>query len=183
MALLKYLNRRQMGADTVLSDRHRLVLMDCFETLVQYADGRYIARTGVVVFLEEITKRRRKTVVVISDAAQQVIEAALRESGLWGYVRDVYHAGNSAEDLGHGRMRKRLDLVLTEYQTARDDAVFIGDSPLDAEAAAFHQVPFIRVPRSEDHTFTFVSLLAGPSRYDSGEFSSKLFQTYQVPKA
>ncbi len=170
--------RRQLGADTVLSDRHRLVLMDCFETLVQFQDGHYIARNGIIAFLEEITRRRRKTVVVISDAAEPVVVAALKEANLQGYLREVYHAGNSAEDLGHGRLRKRLNVPLKQLGFTREEAVFIGDSPMDAEAAGHHRVPFIRVPRSEDATFTFLSLLTGPSRYDSGEFSQTMLNAY-----
>ena len=174
--------RHQLGADTVLNDRHRLVLMDCFETLVQFADGRYIARNGIPTFLAEITQRRRKVVVVISDAAESVVLAAIREAGLTMYIRDVYHAGNAAEDLGHGRMCKRLDLPLQHLGRTREEVVFIGDSPLDAEAAQHHGIPFIRVPRSEDADFTFTALLAGPSRYDSGEFSQTMLNSYLKPK-
>ena len=56
--------------------------------------------------------------------------------------------------------------------------MFIGDSPLDAEAARQHQIPFIRVPRSEDLEFTFDCLIGGPSRYNSNQFSSVLFERY-----
>ncbi len=174
--------RRQLGADTVMQDRHRLVLMDCFETLVQFVDGRYVARNGILVFLEESIRRRRKTVVVISDAAEGIVLSALTDAGIMPYIREVYHAGNSAEDLGHGRLRKRLDLPLQHLGVAKENAIFIGDSPMDAEAAAHHGVPFIRVPRSEDVSFTFVSLLAGPSRYDSGEFSQTMLNSYLSPK-
>ena len=173
--------RHQLGADTILSDHHRLVLMDCFETLVQFSDGRYVARQGIPVFLEEITKRRRKVVVVISDAAESVIRDALHQAGLLRYLREIYHAGNSAEDLGQGRTRKRLDLPLKHHGCAREDAIFIGDSPFDAEAAAHHRIAFIRVPRSEDATFTFTTLLAGPSRYQSGEFFQTMAQSYLKP--
>lgn len=169
--------RQQLGADTILSDRHRLVLLDCFETLVQFQDAHYIPRQGMVPFLEEL-RRRRKTLAVISDAVEPAVIAALREAGLQSYFREIYHAGNAAEDRGLGRLRKRLDLPLQQLGFTRDEVVFIGDSPLDAEAAQHHRIPFIRVPRSEDATFSFLSLLKGPSRYDSGEFSSAMLQAY-----
>lgn len=170
--------RQQLGADTMLTDRHRLVLLDCFETLVQFLDQRYIPRQGILSFLEEL-RRRRKVLAVISDAPEPAVLAALRESGLRGYFREIYHAGNAAEDRGQGRFRKRLDLPLSQLGFTREEAIFIGDSPFDAEAAEHYRIPFIRVPRSEDASFSFVSLLTGPSRYDSGEFSSTMAQSYE----
>lgn len=168
--------RRQLGADTVIGASTRLLMMDCFETLVQFNDGIYVARQGVGAFLDHFSARRALPLAVVSDADETVLVRALRQAGLWPRVDACFHAGNAQERLPDGRTRKRLDVALAHYRVEPDQAVFIGDSPLDARDAQHYMVPFIRVPRSEDREFTFQSLIAGPSRYSSGHFSSLMLQ-------
>ena len=68
--------------------------------------------------------------------------------------------------------------LVARFRVAAPEAVFIGDSPLDAEAARHFAVPFVRVPRSEDRDFTFSTLIRGPSRYQSSEFSTVFLERY-----
>ncbi len=169
----------QFGADTVISGKTRLILMDCFETLVVLKDGNYEPRQGVVKFLDHFTGKHALPIAVISDATAVAVNAALRQAKLFSRIRDIYHVENASEALSAGRLRKRLDIPLRDYALHPDQAVFIGDSPLDAEAAAHYGVPFIRVPRSEDQNFSFAGLIKGPSRYDSGEFLGNMLRTFQ----
>lgn len=152
--------------------------MDCFETLVEMHEGAYRIRRGVAAFLDHFSSRRSVPVAVITDADQISVEAALLQAGVRERFQGVYHSGNAMEALADGRARKRLDIPLADFGVEADRAVFIGDSPLDAEAAEHHGVPFIRVPRSEDRAFTFEVLITGPSRYDSGEFSATMIDAY-----
>lgn len=168
----------QYGSVTTITPRTRLILLDCFETLVELVDGLYRPRQGVSDFIRHFSLKRAVPLVVISDAELEVVESALEQADLRGGVTAIYHAGNALEDLGDGRLRKRLDVPLSDFQVRPAFAVFIGDSPLDALAAQHHGVPFIRVPRSEDHAFSFASLISGPSRYDSGEFSATFLDEY-----
>ncbi len=168
------------GSDTVIGPQVRLILMDCFETLVQFGDHGYSARLGVDVFLDTFVVTQHLPVVVISDAPESAIVGALRQAKLLSRIASI-HDGRAGEDLGAGRSRKRLDLPLRELGVRPRQAVFIGDSQLDAEAAQFHGVPFIRVPRSEDRSFSFERLIAGPSRYRSGEFAVHLQNEYRQP--
>lgn len=160
----------QPGSTTAISARTRLILLDCFETLVELHAGVYQARRGVTAFLAHFA-RRRITLAVISDAAPEAVAGALGQAGLNPAFAAVYHADDASEALPGGRARKRLDRPLRDFAVAAEDAIFIGDSPLDAEAALHHGVPFIRVPRSEDRDFSFATLIGGPSRYDSAQFS------------
>jgi beta-phosphoglucomutase-like phosphatase (HAD superfamily) len=164
--------RLQLGADTIIGSATQVLLMDCFETLVQFVDDSYVARLGIGAFLDHFVTKRGLPLAVVSDAEESALARALREAGLWTRVDACFHAGNASQTLPDGRSRKRLDLVLQYYRLAPEHAVFIGDSPLDARDAQHYRIPFIRVPRSEDRAFTFQSLIAGPSRYASGHFSS-----------
>ncbi len=168
----------QFGSSTVIPARVRLIMLDCFDTLVEHQDWTYLARRGVVEFLAHFSKKRNVALVVVSDAEESAIVAALDQAKLSGYFGRIYHAGNASQDLGHGRRRKRLDIPLVDLGIAAADALFIGDSPADAESARFHSIPFIRVPRSEDRAFTFASLITGPSCYNSGDFSAAMMKYY-----
>jgi phosphoglycolate phosphatase-like HAD superfamily hydrolase len=169
----------QFGAATTITTRTRLILLDCFETLIHLEGKTYRPRNGVVDFLIWFRDRQPTKLVVISDAEKPLVEDALSQAGLSAYVMSIYHAGNALEPLSGGRVRKRLDVPLKELGISAAQTVFIGDSPLDAEAAAHYQVPFIRVPRSEDRSFTFASLIRGPSRYNSQEFSATFLDQYR----
>jgi hypothetical protein len=166
----------QFGAATVITGETRLLLLDCFETLVELDSGAYRARKGVTAFLEHFATKMK--LAVVSDAEESAVRTALDQAGLLKRVHRVYHAGNAIERDANGRIRKRLDVPLADYRLEAKHAVFIGDSPLDAEAARRYQVPFIRVPRSEDRAFSFATLIGGPSRYNSSEFSAAFFEQY-----
>jgi phosphoglycolate phosphatase-like HAD superfamily hydrolase len=168
----------QFGSNTVIPARVRLIMLDCFDTLVEHREWTYHARRGVKDFLDHFARQRGVVLVVVSDADEQAIRAALDQAGLERYFTKIYHAGNASQDLGHSRRRKRLDVPVREAGHQPGDAVFIGDSPADAEAARFHAIPFIRVPRPEDEAFSFSSLISGPSRYNSGDFSALMLQHY-----
>ncbi len=170
----------QFGSDTVIGLHVRLILMDCFDTLVQFGDEGYQPRRGIHRFLDVFAADRRVPVAVISDAPEAAIAGALRQAGLLARITGMYDR-KASDDLGAGRLRKRLDIPLAEHHLRPAQAVFIGDSPLDAEAAKHHGVPFVRVPRSEDRTFSFERLIAGPSRYNSGEFAEHLGNEFGRP--
>lgn len=168
----------QFGAATTITTRTRLILLDCFETLVELDGAAYRARKGVMDFLSWFRDRQPTKLAVISDADQALVEGALRQAGLVQFLVAIYHAGNALERLPEGRVRKRLDVAMQAQGCSAAQTIFIGDSPLDAEAAAHYQVPFIRVPRSEDRAFSFATLISGPSRYDSQEFSATFLDQY-----
>ncbi len=166
----------QFGAGTIISGDAKLILLDCFETLVALEGSKYRARNGVVAFLDHFSGKA--DLVVVSDAEEETVVKALDQAGLQSRIKRIYHAGNAIVRDGAGRIRKRLDVPLTDFKIQPLQAVFIGDSPLDAEAARRYMVPFIRVPRSEDRQFTFTALIAGPSRYNSSEFSAQFIEQY-----
>jgi FMN phosphatase YigB (HAD superfamily) len=175
---LDHARMQQFGGSTIITMGIRLILLDCFETLVELTDGIYRPRQGMREFLVHFASRTGVPVAVVSDAEQTEVERAIAEAGLGTYLVAVYHAGNAAEDLGGGRWRKRLDKPVADFHLRPEQAVFIGDSPLDAEAAKHYEVQFIRVPRSEDRQFSFASLITGPSRYRSQEFNVKFLERY-----
>lgn len=142
-------------------------------------DGHvYRARNGMREFLAHYGAKVGLPIAVISDASQELVERALTEARLATYPVAIYHAANAAEDLGDGRRRKRLDLAVADFKVSPEQALFIGDSPLDAEAAQHYGVQFIRVPRSEDRSFSFVTLIGGASRYQSQEFNLTFLDRY-----
>lgn len=168
----------QFGSETRISGDVRLLLLDCFETMVELEGHAYRPRNGMREFLTHYGAKVGLPIAVISDAGLTLVERALAEARLSTYPRAIYHAGNAAEDLGGGRRRKRLDLPVADFGLKPAQALFIGDSPLDAEAARHHGVQFIRVPRSEDRAFSFVTLIDGVSRYQSQEFNLTFLDRY-----
>ncbi len=172
----------QFGAATTIGPDIRLLLLDCFETIVEMDNGVYRPRLGMVDFLTHFGARNGIPIAVISDAAQAAVEQALEQAKVRTYFLTIYHAGNAAEDLGSGRFRKRLDLAVQQFHIKPNQTLFIGDSPLDAEAAQYYGVQFIRVPRSEDRSFSFANLITGPSRYRSQEFNITFLDHYKKNK-
>jgi phosphoglycolate phosphatase-like HAD superfamily hydrolase len=168
----------QFGSGTVVPKDVELLIVDCFETLVEMQGRKYVQRQGIDSFLSHFSGRHRVPVVVLSDGEQSAVEAALAQAGLAGRFAAVVGAPDSLGQLPDGRVLKRLDLVISRFTAPLQRTVFIGDSPLDALAAKHHSVPFIRVPRSEDDTFSFASLITGPSRYQSTEFSAVFLERY-----
>lgn len=164
------------GADTTIPPDVRLILMDCFETLVSYSERGYSVRRGIPTFLRHF-HARAVPVAVISDATEHAVRAALEQTDLLRWVDRILAPATTL--LPDGRVRKRLDTAIAVYQVEGSQAVYIGDSPLDALAALEQGVPFIRVPRSEDITFSFESLITGPSRYHSADFAAVLRRRYQ----
>ncbi len=172
----------QFGGTTIIGPDIRLLLLDCFETIVEMESSVYRPRLGMIDFLTHFGSRLGIPIAVISDASKEAVENALAQSRLTTYFITIYHAGNAAEELGSGRARKRLDLPLSHFKIKASQTLFIGDSPLDAEAAQHYGVQFIRVPRSEDRSFSFASLITGPSRYRSQEFNITFLDHYRKGK-
>lgn len=168
----------QFGAGTIIPGDVRLLILDCFETLVEMRDRRYIPRLGIGDFLTHFAVRKGVPVAVLSDGEQAAVEAAVAQAGLAERIAAVVGAPDSLGELPDGRMLKRLDLMLGRFNVPAARAVFIGDSQFDGEAARHHGVPFVRVPRSEDQAFSFAGLIAGPSRYSSGEFTAAFLERY-----
>ena len=168
----------QFGGATTIGPEVRLILLDCFETMVELEGKSYRPRLGIPEFLTHFGSRVGIPIAVISDAKQSEVDAALTQARLATYVVKVYHADNAAEKLDGGRTRKRLDVPLGEFKVKATQTLFIGDSPLDAEAAQHYHVQFIRVPRSEDRSFSFANLITGPSRYRSQEFNVTFLDRY-----
>jgi phosphoglycolate phosphatase-like HAD superfamily hydrolase len=174
---------RQFGGDTTIPRDVRLILMDCFETLLELNErNAYVPRLGIGEFLQHFVRERGVPVAVISDSGEDLIVSALKQAGIRHLIRGIYHSINASESLGEGRVRKRLDVPLREFGVPPAQAVYIGDSPLDAQAAQHHGLPFIRVPRSEDLSFSFRSLITGPSRYASADFSALMIERYRDRK-
>ena len=169
----------QFGGGTVIPPDVALLIFDCYETLIELDGRAYIPRKGVLDFLD-----RYSTIplAIISDGEHGTVAASLIQAGIADRFAVVWGAPESLATLPDGRVLKRLDVVLQHFKIDRDRAVFIGDSPLDAEAARFHLVPFIRIPRSEDRDFSFARLLKGPSRYQSSEFTAIFLERYMQRK-
>jgi phosphoglycolate phosphatase-like HAD superfamily hydrolase len=168
----------QFGAGTVVPPDVTLLILDCFETLVEMRGRSYVARQGIGEFLDHFSGRRKVPMAVLSDGEQVAVEAAVAQAGLAGRFAAIVGAPDSLGQLPDGRVLKRLDLLISRFAVATSACVFVGDSPLDAQAAKHHGVPFIRVPRSEDDQFSFASLITGPSRYQSTEFSAVFLERY-----
>ncbi len=173
----------QFGAATIIDDKIRLIILDCFETLVEMVDGIYRPRRGIVAFLKHFKQRPGMKFAIATDTDVELVMHALKEAKLEKYFSHIYHAGNAVEPLPDGRIRKRLDIPLRDFKLEASQAMFIGDSPMDAESANHHHLHFIRVPRSEDRNFTFACLIGGPSHYNSAEFSVTFLEQYlNTPK-
>ncbi len=174
-----------LGGTTAIPAGVRLIIIDCFDTLVslqtQVVSGQksYVARKGVPLFLEHFATQAKIPVVAISDAPSAEVHAALAQAGIADRLARLYHSGNSSETLPGGLTRKRLDLPLADYGVPAVQAVYIGDSKMDERAAEHWRVPFIRVPGPEDPSFSFKALLHGPSRYSSAEFSAAFVKHYR----
>jgi phosphoglycolate phosphatase-like HAD superfamily hydrolase len=168
----------QMPSQTIIGPWVQLIMLDCYETLVELAEDRYQARRGVHRFLAHFRRHLGVPCVVVSDGVADGVMKALLQSGLTTEVSAVYHAGNALETFPDGRVRKRLDRPLADFRVRAEQAVFIGDSKFDQAAAEHHQVPFIRVPRSEDALFSLDRLITGPSNYRSGEFELGFLNRY-----
>lgn len=168
----------QFGGGTVIPTDIGLIILDCFETMVEMHGRRYVPRQGIVEFIEHFGARWNVPLAVLSDGEQGAVEGALAQAGLAGRVAAVIGAPDALVQLPDGRVLKHLDLVLRRFGQPASAAVFVGDSPLDADAARHFQVPFVRVPRSEDRDFTFAALIRGPSRYQSSEFSAVFLERY-----
>jgi phosphoglycolate phosphatase-like HAD superfamily hydrolase len=168
----------QFGGGTIIPPRVKLLILDCFETLVELRGRAYVPRRGIPEFLDHFSGRRQVPIAILSDGEQAVVDAAVAQSGLADRLAVVVGAPESIELTADGQPLKRLDRMLGRFAATRDQTVFIGDSPLDAQAARTHEVPFVRVPRSEDRAFSFAALIAGPSRYQSTEFSAVFLETY-----
>lgn len=171
----------QFGADTTIPRDVKLLILDCFDTLIELVDGSegYRPRRGVEVFVRHYAERLALPVVVQSDAALPHLRGALAEAGLDGRFAGYYGAPDAIDDAGDGRLLKRLNLPLADFGVAVADAVFIGDSRLDAESAQRHGLRFIRVPGSADRDFSFETLLVGPSRYRSAEYTTRMLRRYR----
>ncbi len=168
----------QFGGATTIGPDVRLMLLDCFETMVELNGTSYRPRLGMIEFLTHFGARVGIPIAVISDAKKTEVETALAQARLGTFVVKIYHVDNAAEKLANGRMRKDLAVPLADFKIKPTQVVFIGDSPLDAEAAQHHGVQFIRVPRSEDRGFSFASLISGPSGYRSQEFNVTFLDRY-----
>lgn len=168
----------QTPSQTVIGSWVQLIMLDCYETLVELDGGHYRARLGVRRFLAHFRRNLGVPCVVVSDGAAEQVMKALLQADLTTEVSAVYHAGNALETFPDGRMRKRLDRPLVDFRVRAEHAVYIGDSKFDQAAAEHHRVPFIRVPRSEDATFSLESLITGPSNYRSGEFELGFLNRY-----
>lgn len=168
----------QFGGGTAIPSDIGLIVLDCFETLVEMDGKRYVPRQGITAFLNHFALGKGIPVAVLSDGEQSLVERVVAEAGVAERIAVVFGAPQSLELLAEGRTRKRLDLPPAMFGVELKRCVYIGDTALDGEAAKHHRVPFIRVPRSEDREFSFVCLIGGPSRYQSAEFSAVFLQRY-----
>lgn len=168
----------QFGGGTAVPPDVALLVLDCYETLVELDGRSYVPRIGIPAFLDHFGLVRGLPVAVISDGEQATVEASITEAGLRGRIAAIWGAPESLETLPDGKSVKRLDLAPARFGVEVGQCIFIGDSPFDAEAARHHHMPFIRVPRSEDRDFSFARLIHGPSRYRSAEFSALFLERY-----
>ena len=69
----------QFGSTTRISSDIRLLLLDCFETMVELNGHVYQARHGMVDFLTHYGARIGLPIAVISDASQELVSQALAQ--------------------------------------------------------------------------------------------------------
>ncbi|MFW5846418.1 MAG: HAD family hydrolase [Planctomycetota bacterium] len=168
----------QFGSDTVLDDSMRLVVFDCFDTLVCMRQRRYIARNGVRRLLNHLAKQRRE-LAILSDGSERGVRSALQQAGLGNRFPEIFAVERACELGADGIMRKRLDRVMAHFRRSPAETVFIGDSPIDAEAARSQGAHFIRVPGEADTDFSFAQLLDGASHYHSECYVDRLLRSYR----
>ena len=165
------------GSKTQITRKTQLIILDCFETVVTMEKRSYVPRHGVHAFLRHF-EAQGVNMVIHSDATRDLVDKALGQAGLSDAFDAIYDAENAGESLDDETALKCLDVPMRDYGVTREQTVFIGDSPMDAISAHNYEVPFIRVPRSEDQTFTFAMLISGPSRYSSEVFEQILDEFY-----
>lgn len=141
----------------------------------------YVPRHGIHAFLRHF-EAQGAYMVIHSDAQRELVQRALVQAGLIDAFDAIYDADNAGVSLDDDTALKCLDIPMKDYHVGRTQTVFIGDSPMDAISAHNYGVPFIRVPRSEDQTFTFAMLISGPSRYSSEIFEQILDDFYEDEK-
>jgi phosphoglycolate phosphatase-like HAD superfamily hydrolase len=168
----------QFGGGTAIPPDIGLIVLDCYETLVELDGTRYLPRNGVRAFLDHFALGKGIPVAVLSDGEQSEVERVVAGAGIAERIAVVFGAPDSIEPLAEGRTRKRLDLPPRMFGVEHGRCVYIGDTVQDGEAARHHRIPFIRVPRSEDRAFSFACLIGGPSRYQSSEFSAVFLERY-----
>jgi hypothetical protein len=95
----------QFGATTMIGPDIRLLLLDCFETIVEMEKGVYRPRLGIIDFLTHFGARVGIPIAVVSDASLKAVTQALGQAQLASYFVTVYHADNASEELGEGRKR------------------------------------------------------------------------------
>ncbi|MHC5067410.1 MAG: HAD family hydrolase [Planctomycetota bacterium] len=162
------------GSKTMLDDDLVGVALDCFDTLVELDEATYRPRRGVIGFLEYCRDQRGLVLVVLSDAHSDRLRRVLQGTGLDHYFDRLYYGCGAIDIDDEGRPMKHFRNVLADYSITAEQLLFIGDSPLDAEAARRAEIKFIRVPGSADREFGFRRLITGPSGYNSGAYSRKM---------
>lgn len=168
----------EFGSTTIIPDDAALLILDCFDTLVELEGEGYRVRKGIGAFLDHYGERLGIPLVVHSDAAVDHLHAVLETTGIGHHFRRAYGSPDATEQSDEGLLLKRLDLPLRDFGVVADLAIFIGDSKLDVLSAQRYGVGFIRVPGSADTDFDFRQLIKGPSNYRSQEYSTRLFRRY-----
>lgn len=174
----QYTDMSQAGSRTTINPDTSLIIMDCFETVVCLYQRKYVKRNGIARFLQHF-KGQRKAIVIHSDAKRELVIKALQEAQVLNEFDAIYDADNAGELLDDETPLKCLNIPMRDFECTPANTIFIGDSPMDAISAGNHDVPFIRVPRSEDLGFSFVQLIKGPSRYSSEVFSDHFDDFYK----
>ncbi|MDA3961887.1 MAG: HAD family hydrolase [Planctomycetota bacterium] len=172
----------EFGSATIIDDSVQLLVLDCFDTLVELDGDNYRLRQGVAAFLKHYGERVGLPMVVLSDAEGPTLLRVLAHTGLTPWFKALYYAPESVAPDANGVLHKRLDHPLRDFHVKPEQALFIGDSKLDAQAAQRYGLGFIRVPGSADRDFTFTRLIKGPSRYRSEEYTTRMLKRYQTPE-
>src|ERR1043165_7046173 len=100
----------QFGGATTIGPDVRLILLDCFETMVELDGTTYRPRLGMTDFLTHFGARVGVPLAVTGDAKRGEGAGGLARARMAPFLLAVSHVGNAAEEPGSGRMRKRLDV-------------------------------------------------------------------------
>lgn len=112
---------------------------------VEHADLVMVEQTAIFGGVPELLAKLHATgmhVGIVSTKFRSRIESILHRNGLFGYVDLVIGSEDVAR---HKPDPECLLMALNRFQTPPDRATYIGDHPMDAEAARRASIPFIAV--------------------------------------
>ena len=137
----------------------------------------WMLRYGFLNFIEYFAVQKNIDIVISSDGQKRRLTGIARKFGIYDKLKAIY----GAEHIDRWDYLKRLDKILSAYQVAAEQAVFIGDSQVDQFSAEKYGVPFIQVPNTvSERAFSFNSFLQ--IDFDRGNYGLELIDLQTIRK-